>query len=188
MTFYIIGILVGILLSSIGIPWLIKMFRLKEIKQFSIHTKSKIIAFNKKGLYGINIHPTGAIVKKNGFKINLYNQNTNESITVKENLMPYGFVKNGRNGLEYAQFKIEAVGDYKIEIQNAISLKVQSQRVNSSFGSKSFFSKEISNDEINIIIKTSTPNYQKLFGIIFTVVGINIIIFSCIQIVMMNKY
>ncbi len=91
----------------------------------------------------------GFFIKANqNFKINIFNNDTNEQIILRKKCINFKFI-DGKRALNYFDFKIETQGNYEISIENFDDLIVKK----SMLWSKRIFQRAIDLNKIEIMIE-----------------------------------
>lgn len=161
--------LIGLTMLFFGLKWSLKSFKSKKIIEFPILDSVKEFEIINPGLYSFCIIGGGYVHNSEGFKTLISNVGSQKSIDLEENIIKPRFRKNWKMGVEYLQFKINNIGNYKIEIQNPEKLIVKK----SMLKTKQIFQSNQLMENIEILIKETIPVKKKLFGILFLVLGVN---------------
>jgi len=145
--------LIGLTMTFYGAKWLL---RSRTIISFQKAEREKEFNIAIPGLYSVGIIGGGHFKKSGNDEFQISNIKNQQLIELKESYLKWRFRKNWKMFVEYRQFEIDDIGNYKIEIQNHKGQSNQPMRNN------------------QIIITESVKMLKRFLGIIFLVLGVNI--------------
>ena len=172
LTFIFIGI-IGILLLIYSIRILIKSSKNKLVAEFTLDSESKEIQLNSTGLYSLCFLGAGFVDNRGKFDAELKAENGN-LIKLNKTFPNYRFRKNGKLGLEYWNFEIDKSGKYILTFENLNDLIAK----HSMLISKRMFQKEISPNNLKILLKETISTKNRFFSIVGLVIGVNALIWG----------
>jgi len=157
--------LTGLTMTFFGAKWLL---RYKTVVNFPILEGSKEFRVKKLGVYGVCIMGVGYLNNYNHYKFQLTNTNNRQQIKLKSPVLKPRFRKNWVMGVESVHFRIQDVGDYKIEITNLTN----AAPANSVKKTQSIASPNPPVRIHQILIKATVSVIKKIAGIFFLVIGV----------------
>ncbi|GAK97898.1 hypothetical protein JCM19294_1520 [Nonlabens tegetincola] len=172
LTFILIGT-IGLLLLIYSIRILIKSRKNKLVAEFTLDSESKEIQLDSNVLYSLSFLGAGFIDDQGKFRAELKSESGN-LVKLNKTFPNYRFRKNGKLGLEYWHFSIDNSGKYILTFENLNDLIAK----HSMLISKRMFQKEISPNNIKILLKEAVSTKNRLFSIVGLVIGVNALIWG----------
>ena len=166
--------LVGIGMTALGIKWVYKSNFSKTIVRFPISKLTQEFRIETPGLYSINIVGGGSVRNKGHFKMRIVDVKNGHNITIKDNFIKPRMRLDWKMAVELSQFEIYDPGHYRIDIEGLDGLVVKKSML---FVKNRFHSPEDLKN-IEVWIKETISNLQKVLGIIFLVFGANLSIWG----------
>ena len=153
-----------------GVKWILKTLKAKEIIEFPLMEGERDVEIKRTGLFALYILGVRSVDYSPHFKIKIENRENGKTVTSKENAVQMRFHKKQKMGIEYLNFSISMIGVYKIKIEKPENLIVKQTMLRTIIPFQS--SSPIEN--IQLLIKETVPISQKILGIIFLIVGLNL--------------
>lgn len=159
-----------------GVKWMLATFRLKDVVEFPLSKKEEEFEISKLGRYALCIVGGGYVKGLEGLTVKLVHLESGEKIEVEEVLLKPRFRKHWKISIECLHFMINKSGNFRIEIEPPERLRVNRSML---IFKRSFQAPEPI-ENLSILIKETNPVIQRILGIVFLVLGANLLVWGII--------
>ena len=170
---YIFMALVGFTMLYFGIKWMYQFFTTRKVIEFPLTEKTAEFLLDK-GLYAFCM--VGVRYARNIGDFKIWLASDRDRRALEKSSVGVNFSHNGSPAVQYSTFTVEQFGMYTVVLENIDKLKAK--------GSRLFFTRMLQSDiepeRIRILIKETLPFERIFLGIIFLVLGVNILVWGII--------